>query len=176
MPYEAVDFYDADALLSDDERVVRDTVRAFVEERVMPGIGRHFEEGTFPHELIREMGDLGLLGASLEGYGCAGMGETAYGVICRELERGDSGIRSFVSVQGSLVMYPIHTFGSEEQKQKWLPRLARGEAVGCFGLTEPDFGSDPGGMITNAKPLGGTDGGWVLNGAKRLTWEAQRTD
>ena len=163
MPYEALDFYDADALLTDEERVVRDTVRAFVEERVMPGIGKHFEDATFPHELISEMGELGLLGASLDGYGCAGMGETAYGVICRELERGDSGIRSFVSVQGSLVMYPIHTFGSEAQKQHWLPRLATGKAVGCFGLTEPDFGSDPGGMITTAKP---TADGWVINGAK----------
>lgn len=163
MAYEALDFLDVDSLLTDDERVVRDTVRAFVEERVMPTIGRHFEDGTFPSELIPEMGEMGLLGASLDGYGCAGMGEVAYGIICRELERGDSGIRSFVSVQGSLVMYPIHTFGSEEQKQRWLPRLARGEAVGCFGLTEPDFGSDPGGMITTAKP---TADGWVINGAK----------
>jgi glutaryl-CoA dehydrogenase len=163
MPYEAPDFYDADGLLTDDERVVRDTVRSFVEERVMPGIGRHFEEGTFPHELIPEMGEMGLLGASLEGYGCAGMNETTYGVICRELERGDSGIRSFVSVQGSLVMFPIRTFGSEEQKQKWLPKLAAGKAVGCFGLTEPDFGSDPGGMITTAKP---TPDGWTLHGNK----------
>ena len=163
MPYEAPDFMDVDGLLTDDERVVRDTVRSFVEERVMPDIGKHFEEGTFPHHLIPEMGEMGLLGASLEGYGCAGMNETTYGVICRELERGDSGVRSFVSVQGSLVMYPIHTFGSEEQKQRWLPKLAAGKAVGCFGLTEPDFGSDPGGMITTAKP---TADGWVLNGAK----------
>lgn len=164
MPYEAPDFYDVDALLTDEERVISDTVRSFVDERVMPGIGKHFEDGTFPHELIPQMGELGLLGANLDGYGCAGMGETAYGVICRELERGDSGIRSFVSVQGSLVMFPIHQFGSEEQKQRWLPRLAKGEAVGCFGLTEPDFGSDPGGMITTAKP--NADGGWTLNGAK----------
>jgi glutaryl-CoA dehydrogenase len=163
MAYEAPDFFDVDALLTDDERVVRDTVRPFVQERIMPDIGRHFEEGTFPHHLVGEMGEMGLFGAHLEGYGCAGMGEVAYGVICRELERGDSGVRSFVSVQGSLVMYPIHTFGSEEQKQKWLPKLAAGKAVGCFGLTEPDFGSDPGGMITTAKP---TPDGWVLNGAK----------
>ena len=163
MAYEAPDFFDVDGLLTDEERVVRDTVRGFVEERIMPDIGRHFEEGTFPEPLIREMGEMGLLGASIEGYGCAGMNEVAYGVICRELERGDSGIRSFASVQGSLVMFPIRNFGSEEQKQKWLPQLAAGKAVGCFGLTEPDFGSDPGGMITNAKP---TADGWVLNGAK----------
>src|SRR5882724_955550 len=163
MPYEAPDFYDVDGLFTEEERVVRDTVRGWVEERVMPDIGRHFEDGTFPEHTIREMGEMGLLGASIEGYGCAGMNEIAYGVICRELERGDSGIRSFASVQGSLVMFPIRNFGSEEQKQKWLPRLARGEAVGCFGLTEPDFGSDPGGMITNAKPA---PDGWVLNGSK----------
>jgi glutaryl-CoA dehydrogenase len=129
----------------------------------MPDIGRHFEEGTFQHHLVPEMGEMGLFGAHLEGYGCAGMGEVAYGVICRELERGDSGIRSFVSVQSSLVMYPIHTFGSEAQKERWLPALAAGKVVGCFGLTEPDYGSDPGGMITTAKP---TADGWVLNGAK----------
>ncbi len=163
MPYEAPDFFDADGLLTDEERVVRDTVRSFVEERIMPDIGRHFEEGTFPGPLIREMGEMGLLGASISGYGCAGMNEIAYGVICRELERGDSGVRSFASVQGSLVMFPIRQFGSEEQRERWLPKLARGEAVGCFGLTEPDFGSDPAGMITNAKP---TPDGWVLNGAK----------
>ena len=163
MAYEAPDFFDVDGLLTDEERLVRDTVRGWVDERVMPDIGRHFEAGTFPEHTIREMGEMGLLGASIEGYGCAGMNEIAYGVICRELERGDSGIRSFASVQGSLVMFPIRNFGSEEQKQKWLPRLARGEAIGCFGLTEPDFGSDPGGMITNAKP---TPDGWVLNGAK----------
>src|SRR5262245_14147714 len=163
MAYEAPDFLDVDGLLTDEERVVRDTVRGWVEERVMPDITRHFEAGTFPEHTIREMGEMGLLGASIEGYGCAGMNDVAYGVICRELERGDSGIRSFASVQGSLVMFPIRNFGSEEQKQKWLPRLARGEAVGCFGLTEPDFGSDPSGMITTAKP---TADGWVLNGAK----------
>ncbi|MCG3135813.1 MAG: Acyl-CoA dehydrogenase, short-chain specific [Planctomycetes bacterium] len=163
MPYTAPDFLDVDSLLTDEERVVRDTVRSFVDERIMPDISRHFEEGTFPSEIVREMGELGLLGANIEGYGCAGMGDIAYGVICRELERGDSGIRSFASVQGSLVMYPIRNFGSEEQKQRWLPRLAKGEAIGCFGLTEPDFGSDPGGMITTAKP---TADGWVLNGAK----------
>ncbi len=163
MPYEALDLYDVNELLGEEEQMVRDSVRAFVEERINPTIARHFRDGTFPLELAREMGELGLLGAHLEGYGCAGMGQVAYGLICQELERCDSGVRSFCSVQGSLAMYPIHTFGSEEQKQRWLPRMAAGEAIGCFGLTEPDFGSDPGGMITTAKPV---PGGWVLNGAK----------
>jgi len=163
MAYEALDFYDVNELLSEEEQMVRDSVRGFVEERVMPGIARHFRDGTFPREMAKEMGELGLLGAHLDGYGCAGMGQVAYGLICQELERGDSGVRSFCSVQGSLAMFPIHTFGTEEQKQKWLPPMAAGEAIGCFGLTEPDFGSDPGGMITTAKPV---PGGWVLNGAK----------
>jgi glutaryl-CoA dehydrogenase len=163
MAYEALDFMNVDADLTDEERVVRDTVRGWVEERVMPGIAHAFRDGTFDLALAREMGEMGLLGASIEGYGCAGMGDVAYGLICQELERGDSGIRSFCSVQGSLVMFPIRNFGSEEQKEKWLPRMAKGEAIGCFGLTEPDFGSDPGGMITTAKP---TADGWVLNGAK----------
>ncbi len=164
MAYESVDFFDIDGLLTEEERLVRDTVRSFVEERVNPDIAKHFKAGTFPREMANEMGELGLLGANLpEEYGCAGMGDVSYGLICQELERGDSGVRSFASVQGSLVMYPIFTFGSEEQRRKWLPRLASGEAIGCFGLTEPDFGSDPGGMITTAKP---TDDGWVLNGAK----------
>jgi glutaryl-CoA dehydrogenase len=161
--YQALDFYDIDELLTDEERVVRDTVREFVDERVMPSIAHHFKAGTFPREMANEMGELGLLGCTLDGYDCAEMGYVAYGLICQELERGDSGVRSFCSVQGSLVMYPIHAFGSEEQKQKWLPRLASGDAIGCFGLTEPDFGSDPGGMITTAKP---TADGWVINGAK----------
>jgi glutaryl-CoA dehydrogenase len=164
MPYSALDYYDVDELLSDEERMVRDTFRRFVDEEVLPGIGRHFRDGTFPKDLPRRLGALGALGASLEGYGCAGLGPTAYGVIMRELERGDSGVRSFASVQGSLVMYPIHTFGSEEQKQRWLPAMARGEAVGCFGLTEPDFGSNPSGMRTQAMQRGDT---WVLNGEKR---------
>lgn len=163
MAYEALDFYDVNELLTEEEQMVRDSVRGWVEERVMPVIAKHFRDGTFPREMAKEMGELGLLGAHLEGYGCAGMGQVAYGLICQELERGDSGVRSFCSVQGSLAMYPIHTFGSEEQKQKWLPPMAAGEAIGCFGLTEPDFGSDPGGMITTAKPV---PGGWVLNGAK----------
>ena len=163
MAYEALDFYDVNELLSEEEQMVRDSVRGWVEERVIPVIARHFRDGTFPREMAREMGELGLLGAHLDGYGCAGMGQVAYGLICQELERGDSGVRSFCSVQGSLAMYPIHAFGSEEQKQKWLPAMAAGEAIGCFGLTEPDFGSNPGGMITTAKPV---PGGWVLNGAK----------
>ncbi len=163
MAYDAIDLYDVDDLLTEEEQMIRDTVRDWVEQRVVPGIAKHFKDGTFPRQMAREMGELGLLGASLEGYGCAGLGDVVYGLICQELERGDSGVRSFCSVQGSLVMYPIHAFGSEEQKQKWLPRLATGDAIGCFGLTEPDFGSDPGGMITNAKR---TSDGWVLNGAK----------
>jgi glutaryl-CoA dehydrogenase len=143
---------------------VRDTFRRFVDEEVMPGIARHFRAGTFPKELPRRLGALGALGASLEGYGCAGLGPTAYGLIMQELERGDSGVRSFASVQGSLVMYPIHTFGSEAQKERWLPRMAKGEAIGCFGLTEPDFGSNPSGMRCSAKRQGDR---WVLNGEKR---------
>lgn len=160
----SVDFYDIDALLTDEERLVRDSVRAFVNERLMPGISAHYEAGTFPTELIPEFGALGVLGANLKGYDCAGMGEVSYGLVMQELERCDSGIRSFVSVQGALVMYPLYAFGSDAQKETWLPRLARGEAVGCFGLTEPDFGSNPSGMITRAER---TDRGFVLNGTKR---------
>ena len=163
MAYTAMDFYDADALLSEEERMVRDTVRSFVEAEIVPHAARHFREGTFPMELVPKFGEMGLLGAPLEGYGCAGMSYTAYGVLCRELERGDSGIRSFCSVQGSLVMFPIHKYGTEEQKKRWLPELAAGRKIGCFGLTEPDFGSNPGGMITNAKRV---SGGFVLNGSK----------
>ncbi len=161
----AVDFYDIDSLLTDEERMARDNVRAFVDAHVLPGIAKHYEEGTFPSELIPEFGRLGVLGANLpEKYGCAGMGDIAYGLVMRELERADSGIRSFCSVQGALVMYPIYAFGSEEQKTTWLPKLASGEAVGCFGLTEPDFGSNPGGMITRAER---TSSGFRLNGTKR---------
>ncbi len=160
----AVDFYDLDELLTDEERLARDSVRAFVDARVMPTIGDHFEAGTFPTEIIPEFGKLGVLGANLHGYGCAGMGDVAYGLVMQELERCDSGIRSFCSVQGALVMYPLYAFGTEEQKDQWLPRLARGDAVGCFGLTEPDYGSNPSGMITRAVR---TEHGFVLNGTKR---------
>ena len=155
---------DLDALLSDEERAIRDVVRQYVDDRIKPAVGDWFETGTIPaRELAREMGELGLLGMHLEGYGCAGTSATAYGLACLELEAGDSGIRSLVSVQGSLAMYAIHAFGSEEHKQEWLPRMAAGEAIGCFGLTEPDFGSNPSGMRTAAK-RDGED--WVLDGTK----------
>lgn len=158
------DYYDIDSLLTEDQRMVRDTVRSFVEAEVLPIIEEHNQNMTFPHELTGKIGELGLLGPTLpEKYGCAGMDNIAYGLIMQELERGDSAVRSFASVQGSLVMYPIYTYGSEEQRMKWLPRLATGEAVGCFGLTEPDFGSNPSGMMTTAKKI---DGGYLLNGAK----------
>jgi glutaryl-CoA dehydrogenase len=159
----ATDLYNIDHLLSEEERMVRDTVRKFVSERVLPIIGEHFEVGTFPRHLIPEIAKLGLLGMNLEGYGCAGLSAVCYGLACQELEAGDSGLRSFVSVQGSLAMYPIYAFGSEEQKQHWLPRMARGEVIGCFGLTEPDFGSDPSGMRTTARRDGDS---YVLNGTK----------
>ena len=164
MAFQGVDFYDCDSLLSEDERAVRDTVRRWVDQEVVPIIGEHYVEGRFPLQLVPGMAELGVFGANLpEEYGCAGLNNVAYGLIMQELERGDSGVRSFASVQGALVMYPIHAFGSEDQKRFWLPKLASGEAVGCFGLTEPDFGSNPGGMITTAKE---TADGWVLNGAK----------
>ncbi len=159
----ATDLYNIDHLLSEEERMVRDTVRKFVNERVLPIIGDHFEAGTFPRELIPEIAGLGLLGMHLEGYGCAGLSAVCYGLACQELEAGDSGLRSFVSVQGSLAMFPIHKYGSEEQKQRWLPRMARGEAIGCFGLTEPDSGSDPGSMRTTARRDGDS---YILNGTK----------
>jgi glutaryl-CoA dehydrogenase len=162
--FEGVDFYDIDSLLGEEERAVRDTVRAWVEEHLLPIIGDCYLQGRFPKELIPGLAELGVLGANLpEEYGCAGLGNVAYGLIMQELERGDSGIRSFASVQGALVMYPIHAFGSEEQKRRWLPSLARGTEIGCFGLTEPDYGSNPAGMITTARE---TRDGWVLNGAK----------
>lgn len=159
----ATDLYNIDHLLSEEERMVRDTVRKFVTERVLPIIGDHFEVGAFPRELIPEIADLGLLGMHLEGYGCAGLSAVSYGLACQELEAGDSGLRSFVSVQGSLAMFPIHKFGSEEQKQRWLPPMARGEVIGCFGLTEPDSGSDPGSMRTTARRDGDS---YILNGTK----------
>ena len=150
--FDGVDFYDVAALLSEEELAVRDTVRHWVDDQVLPVINEHYLNGTFPRELIQPMAQLGLLGANLpEEYGCAGLNNVAYGLIMQELERGDSGIRSFASVQGGLVMYPIFAFGSEEQKKKWLPKLATGQVIGCFGLTEPDYGSNPGGMITTAR-------------------------
>jgi glutaryl-CoA dehydrogenase len=162
--FTGVDFIGLDALLSEEERAVRDTVRAWIDEHLMPVIGRAYLEGRFPKQLIPGMAELGLFGANLpEEYGCAGLNNVAYGLIMQELERGDSGIRSFASVQGALVMYPIFAFGSEEQKRYWLPRLAGGQEIGCFGLTEPDFGSNPGGMLTTARQ---TADGWVLNGTK----------
>src|SRR5829696_335426 len=154
---------DLDALLGDEELMVRDTVRRWVGERILPEIGEWFNEGNLPRELVAEVGELGLFGMHLEGYGCAGASATAYGVACRELEAGDSGLRSLVSVQGSLAMFPIWKYGSEEQELEWLPRMAAGEAVGCFGLTEPDFGSDPVNMRTRAKRDGDD---WILDGTK----------
>ena len=157
------DFYNVDSLLTDDERQVRDAVARFVDDRVLPIIADCFENGRFPAELVPEMAQLGLLGPTFKGYGCAGVSNVAYGLIMQELERGDSGVRSFVSVQSSLCMYPIHTYGSDELKERWLPAMAKGEAVGCFGLTEPDGGSDPSTMKTKAEKNGDN---WVLNGAK----------
>ncbi len=162
-PLDPLDFLDVDALLSDEERDVRDTVRRFVRERVLPGIADWFEAGVFPREVAGELGSLGLLGMHLDGYGCAGASAVQYGLACTELEAGDSGFRSFVSVQGSLAMFPIHAYGSEEQKQRWLPPMAAGNLIGCFGLTEPDSGSDPGSMRTWAKRDGDD---WVLTGTK----------
>ena len=162
-PGAELDLLRIDKQLSQDETLVRDTVRAFAAERVMPHVADWFEAGTLPRELAPELGKLGVLGMHLTGYGCAGMGAIAYGVACRELEAADAGLRSLVSVQGSLAMFPIWKYGSDEQKEEWLPRMAAGEALGCFGLTEPDHGSDPGSMATTAKPNGT---GWVLNGTK----------
>lgn len=153
-----------DGLLNDDEVLLRDTVRRFVGDQILPDVPDWYERGTFPKEMATEFGKLGLLGMHLEGYGCAGTSATAYGLACLELEAGDSGARSFVSVQGSLAMFPIWAFGSEEQKQRWLPAMAAGEAIGCFGLTEPDSGSDPSSMRTFARQEPGGD--WILNGAK----------
>jgi glutaryl-CoA dehydrogenase len=160
---DPIDFLDIDALISAEERLVRDTVARFVQEKITPFAGEWFEEERFPRELIAQMGELGLFGMHLDGYGCAGTSAMAYGLACTELEAGDSGIRSIVSVQGSLAMYPIWAFGSEEQKQTWLPSMATGDTIGCFGLTEPDSGSDPGSMRTTARIV---DGSWVLNGTK----------
>jgi glutaryl-CoA dehydrogenase len=157
------DFLDTDSLFDSEELLLRDTVRDFVRKEIVPNVGQWWEEGVFPVELAKSMGDMGLFGMHMEGYGCAGTSGTAYGLACLELEAGDSGLRSFVSVQGSLAMFPIWKFGSEEQKQEWLPRMASGEVIGCFGLTEPDSGSDPSSMRTHAR-RDGSD--WVINGSK----------
>src|SRR5829696_7650226 len=163
-PIDALDFLRLADGLSDEERLIRDNVRAYVREQLIPQVGDWFERGLLPRELAGQLGDLGVLGMHLEGHGCAGASATAYGLVCQELEAGDSGLRSFVSVQGSLAMFAIWRFGSEEQKQEWLPRMAAGEAIGCFGLTEPDAGSDPGSMRTRARREPGGD--WILNGSK----------
>ncbi len=158
-----VDLYEINSQLSDEEQMIRDSVARFVDDRALPLMAECFDQGRFPDELIPEIADLGLLGSSLEGYGCAGLNAVSYGLICQELERGDSGLRSFVSVQSSLCMFPIHAFGSEEQKQRWLPDMAGGKVIGCFGLTEPQGGSDPANMKTHARRDGDD---WILNGAK----------
>lgn len=164
MAFQHLDYYAIDELLTEEERLVRQTVADFVDAEVLPIIEGHAREGTFPMHLVEKIGDLGLFGITLPNeYGCAGLNNICYGLAMQELERGDSGVRSFASVQSSLVMYPIYTYGSEEQRQRWLPRLAKGQAIGCFGLTEPDYGSNPGAMVTNAKRI---DGGFLLNGAK----------
>jgi glutaryl-CoA dehydrogenase len=165
MAFEALDFYRIDDEFSDEERIVRDTVREFVDREFLPRVVEHVrQDGSFPMELVPKMAELGLFGANLQGYGCAGMNNVAYGLVMQELERGDSGLRSFASVQGGLVMYPIYTYGTDEQKERWLPLMSRGDAIGCFGLTEPDYGSNPGGMLTRAVPDGDR---WILNGTKR---------
>jgi glutaryl-CoA dehydrogenase len=165
MPFRGVDYFAVDSLLSEDELLVRQTARRFVDEQLIPVIRDCYRDGRFPRELIVPMAEMGFLGANLDGYGCAGMNNVEYGLVMQELERGDSGVRSFVSVQGALVMYPIHAYGSEEQKQKWLPALQSGAAIGCFGLTEPGFGSNPGGMRATARRDGDD---WILDGEK--TW------
>jgi glutaryl-CoA dehydrogenase len=161
---ETVDFYRIDDLLTEDERLVRSTVSRFVNDRFLPIVADHYERASFPMEVVPELARLGVFGMHLQGYGAAGMSNVMYGLACQELERGDSGLRSFVSVQGSLCMFPIHRYGSEEQKQRWLPFMAKGEVIGCFGLTEPEFGSNPAGMATRARRDGGD---WVINGSKR---------
>jgi glutaryl-CoA dehydrogenase len=161
--FSGVDYLDFDSLLSDEEKLVRQTARQFVDEQILPIIEKYNREGKFPMQLVPQMAELGFFGASLEGYGCAGMSNVEYGLVTQELERGDSGLRSFVSVQSALVMYPIHSYGSAAQKDKWLPLLQQGKAIGCFGLTEPQFGSNPGGMLARAVKK---DGSYVLNGEK----------
>lgn len=161
--FAGVDFVEFDALLNDEEKLARGTARQFVDDEILPIIEKHNREATFPMHLVPQLGELGFFGASLKGYGCAEMSNVAYGLVMQELERGDSGLRSFVSVQSALVMWPIHAYGSEEQKKKWLPALQQGKAIGCFGLTEPQFGSNPGGMLTRAVKKGSK---YVLNGEK----------
>src|ERR1700751_5452730 len=161
--FKGVDFLGFDSLLNEDDRLSRDTAREFIEDNLIPIIEQCNRDGRFPRELVKPMGELGFFGATIEGYGCAGLSNVEYGLVTQELERGDSGVRSFVSVQSALVMYPIYTFGSDEQKNHWLPALQSGEKLGCFGLTEPDFGSNPGGMRTRAKKVGKE---YVLNGEK----------
>src|SRR6202162_6666870 len=165
--FSGVDYLDFDSLLSDEEKLARNTARQFVDAEIMPNIEEYNREGKFPVQLVPQMAELGLFGASLKGYGCAGMSNVEYGLVTQELERGDSGLRSFVSVQSALVMYPIYAYGSDAQKEKWLPKLQKGEALGCFGLTEPQFGSNPGGMLTRAARTGDRD---ILNGEQmRIT-------
>src|SRR5947199_3785115 len=161
--FQGVDFIQFDSLLSNDELIVRASTRAFVEDNVIPIIEQCNRDGRFPRELVKPMGELGFFGANIKGYGCAGMNNVEYGLVTQELERGDSGVRSFVSVQSALVMFPIYSFGSDAQKDRWLPGMAKGEKIGCFGLTEPDFGSNPSGMRTRAKKVGNE---YVLNGEK----------
>src|SRR5262245_15137333 len=165
MAFRGADYFAIDSLLSDQEKLVRATARRFVEERFLPLIRDCYRDARFPRDMIAPMAELGFFGANLEGYGCAGMSNVEYGLVMQELERGDSGLRSFASVQGALVMYPILTYGSPEQKERWLPKLQSGQAIGCFGLTEPGFGSNPAGMQTRAKQAGND---WILNGEK--TW------
>ena len=172
-PLNPLDLYDVAAELTDEERMVKESVARYVDEQAIPLMREAFEQHRFPSELIPQVAELGLLGSSLEGYDCAGMNSICYGLICQELERADSGLRSFVSVQSSLVMFPIHAYGSEEQKQRWLPAMAKGEAIGCFGLTEPQGGSDPSNMKTHAKKDGDD---WVLNGSKMWITNATVAD
>ena len=170
---DPLDLFDIRSELTDDEVMVKDTVGRFVDDRVIPLMREAFEKHEFPHDLVGEVAELGLLGSSIDGYDCAGLNSVSYGLICQELERGDSGLRSFVSVQSSLVMFPIHAYGSDEQKQRWLPAMARGEAIGCFGLTEPHGGSDPGNMKTHAKRDGDD---WIINGSKMWITNATIAD
>src|SRR4051812_13368365 len=172
-PYDGVDFLGIDELFSDQEKQIQKAVRTFVTERFLPVCAKNYAAGTFPSDLIPEIASLGVFGCNLQGYDCAGLSDVEYGLIMMELERGDSGLRSLASVQTSLCMYPIHSFGSEEQKKKWLPPMARGEKIGCFGLTEPDFGSNPSGMLSTAVRKGK---GYVLNGTKRWITNASVHD